>query len=173
MLALVRYSVIFITLKLYGPFLWMGFNFLKTRTTLRRQFTFYHKFPEIPGTHFIDLGRMNCWVDLGATQWFWRRDFDTFYKCSSNINVLSNVISKCSCDDAWETLLKRKGAMTDFFSFQEKSYFLSLLVRIRLKFIFHWKAHCFIQARSFLSSEVVINGAVHVAQIFYFFCHCC
>ena len=30
------------------------------------------KFPEIPGTHFIDLGRMKGWVELGATQWFSR-----------------------------------------------------------------------------------------------------
>ena len=30
------------TLKLYGPFLWMGFNCLKARATSRRQFTFYH-----------------------------------------------------------------------------------------------------------------------------------
>ena len=28
--------------KLYGPFLWMGFNCLKARPTSRRQFTFYH-----------------------------------------------------------------------------------------------------------------------------------
>ena len=28
--------------QLYGPFLWMGFNWLKVRATLRRQFTFYH-----------------------------------------------------------------------------------------------------------------------------------
>ena len=28
--------------KLYGPFLLMGFNCLKARATLRRQFTFYH-----------------------------------------------------------------------------------------------------------------------------------
>ena len=28
--------------KLYGPFLWMGFNCLKAWATLRRQFTFYH-----------------------------------------------------------------------------------------------------------------------------------
>ena len=28
--------------KLYGPFLWMGFNCLKARATLRKQFTFYH-----------------------------------------------------------------------------------------------------------------------------------
>ena len=35
---------------------------------------FITKFPEIPGTHFIDLGRMKGWVDLGATQWFWTRE---------------------------------------------------------------------------------------------------
>ena len=29
---------------------------------------FTTKFPEILGTHFIDLGRMKGWVDLGATQ---------------------------------------------------------------------------------------------------------
>ena len=37
--------------KIYGPFLWMGFNCLKATAT------------------FIDLGRMKGWVDLGATQW--------------------------------------------------------------------------------------------------------
>ena len=26
-----------------------------------------NKFPEIPGTHFIDLGRMKGWSELGAT----------------------------------------------------------------------------------------------------------
>ena len=31
---------------------------------------FITKFPEIPGTHFIDLLRMNVRVDLGTTQWF-------------------------------------------------------------------------------------------------------
>ena len=31
---------------------------------------FTTKFPDIPGFHFIDLGRMKGWVDLGATQWF-------------------------------------------------------------------------------------------------------
>ena len=32
------------------------------------------QFPEITGTHFIDLVRMKGWVDLGATQWFWTCD---------------------------------------------------------------------------------------------------
>ena len=40
------------------PLFMDGFNCLKARATSRRQFTFYTKFPEIPGTHFIDLGRM-------------------------------------------------------------------------------------------------------------------
>ena len=44
--------------QLYGPFLWMGFNGLKVRATSRRQLNFYHKFPEIPATHFIDLRKM-------------------------------------------------------------------------------------------------------------------
>ena len=35
---------------------------------------FTTKFPRIPGTHFIELGRMKGWVDLGATQWFGTRD---------------------------------------------------------------------------------------------------
>ena len=35
---------------------------------------FTTKFPEIPGTHFIDLGRMKGWVDLGDTKWFWTQD---------------------------------------------------------------------------------------------------
>ena len=43
--------------------------------SLRRgSLLFTTKFPEIPGTHFIDLGGMNGWVNLGATQWFWIRD---------------------------------------------------------------------------------------------------
>ena len=31
---------------------------------------FTTKFPDIPVTRFIDLGRMKGWVDLGAIQWF-------------------------------------------------------------------------------------------------------
>ena len=31
---------------------------------------FTTKSPEIPGTHFIDLGRMKGLVEFAATQWF-------------------------------------------------------------------------------------------------------
>ena len=36
----------------------------------RGSLLFIAKFPEIPGTHFVDLGRMKHSFDLGATQWF-------------------------------------------------------------------------------------------------------
>ena len=36
---------------------------------------FTTKFPEISGSHLIDLGRIKGWVDLGATQKFWTKDF--------------------------------------------------------------------------------------------------
>ena len=38
--------------KMYGPFLWIGFNCLKARATSRRQFTFYHKVPRNPWYSF-------------------------------------------------------------------------------------------------------------------------
>ena len=37
----------------------MGFNCLEARATLRKQFTFTTQFPEIPGTHFVDLERLS------------------------------------------------------------------------------------------------------------------
>ena len=42
------------------------------RAATRRQVTFYHfhKFPETPGTHLINLGRMKGRVNFGITQWF-------------------------------------------------------------------------------------------------------
>ena len=45
--------------KLYDPFLWMGFNCLKATTPLQGgSLLFTTKFPEISGTHLIDLGKM-------------------------------------------------------------------------------------------------------------------
>ena len=68
-------TVILILLKLYDCFLWIGFNCLKTTETLRGDsLLFTAKFPENPGTHLINLGRMKGWVDLGGTQWFWTQD---------------------------------------------------------------------------------------------------
>ena len=51
--------------------LWIGFNRLKTtEQLLGGSLVFITKFPEIPDTHLIDLGKVKSLVDLGATQWF-------------------------------------------------------------------------------------------------------
>ena len=45
--------------KLYVPFSWMGFSYLKTTKPLRRDSLLSTiKYPEIPGTHLIDFGTM-------------------------------------------------------------------------------------------------------------------
>ena len=45
--------------KLYGPFLWMGFNFLKVTESPRGdRFHFTTQSPGVPGAHLMDLGRM-------------------------------------------------------------------------------------------------------------------
>ena len=53
---------------LWYPFLWMGFNWLKAREPLwGGNLLFMTKFPEIPGTHLIELRRIKCWVNHGFT----------------------------------------------------------------------------------------------------------
>ena len=45
--------------KLYGPFLWIGFNCLKATEPLRGEsLLFTIQSPGFSGTHLIDLGRM-------------------------------------------------------------------------------------------------------------------
>ena len=69
-------------IKLYDPFLWVGFICLKATEPLwADSLLFTIKCPEISGTHLINLGRMKGWVNLGATQWFWTQDH-WFHKCS-------------------------------------------------------------------------------------------
>ena len=45
--------------KLYGPFLWLGFNCLKATDTLRGDYLLFNiQFSEVPGTQLINLRRM-------------------------------------------------------------------------------------------------------------------
>ena len=45
--------------KLYDPFLWIGFNYLKVTVPLQGDsLPFTTKSPGVPGTHLIDLGRI-------------------------------------------------------------------------------------------------------------------
>ena len=49
----------------------MRFNYLKATEPLREDsLLFTTKSPEVPGTYFIDRGRVKGCVDLGATQCF-------------------------------------------------------------------------------------------------------
>ena len=67
-----------LALQLYDPFLWMEFNCYKASEPLwGDSLLLTTKFPEIPGNHLIDLGRMKGWVNLETTQ-------TTMYKISGS-----------------------------------------------------------------------------------------
>ena len=54
-----------------APFYVWGSTVSRLEPLQESSLLFTTKFPNISGTHFIDLGRMKGWVNLGATQWFW------------------------------------------------------------------------------------------------------
>ena len=53
-----------------APFYGWGSTASKLEPLRGGSLLFTTKFPEIPGAHFIDLGRMKGLVDLASTQWF-------------------------------------------------------------------------------------------------------
>ena len=57
-----------------APFYGWGITASSLETLRGGSLLFSTKSPEIPGTHFIDLGGMKGWVDLEDTQWFWTRE---------------------------------------------------------------------------------------------------
>ena len=59
--------------KNYGPFYGWGSTASRVKPPCGGSLIFTTKFPEIPGTHFIDLGRMKGLVNLGAAHWFLTR----------------------------------------------------------------------------------------------------
>ena len=58
-------------LNFMAPFYAWGSTGSKLEPLQGDSLLFTTNFPEIHGTHFIDLERMKSWVDLGATQQFW------------------------------------------------------------------------------------------------------
>ena len=54
-----------------APFYGLGSTASRPESLRGGSLLFNRKFPEVPGTHFIDLGRIKSWVDLATTQWFW------------------------------------------------------------------------------------------------------
>ena len=57
--------------KLFGPFLWTGFNCLIVTVPLQGDSFLFSTSPWVSCTHLIDHGRIKCWVDLKSTKWFW------------------------------------------------------------------------------------------------------
>ena len=54
----------------------MGFHSSKAAAALRGDsFLFTIQFPWVTCNQLIDLKKMKSWVDLGATQWLWTREF--------------------------------------------------------------------------------------------------
>ena len=53
-----------------APFYGWGSTASKVEPLRGDSLLFTTKFPEIPGTDFIDLGKRKGSVNLGATQWF-------------------------------------------------------------------------------------------------------
>ena len=61
-------------LKLYGTFLWMGFNYLKATESLPGDSLFFTiQSPGVSRTHLINFSRIKGWnnLDLEATQQIW------------------------------------------------------------------------------------------------------
>ena len=63
-----------VILKVMAPFYGWGSTASRLESLRGCSLLFTTKSPEIPGTLFINLGRVKGWVDLEATQWFWTRD---------------------------------------------------------------------------------------------------
>ena len=84
--------------KLYGPFLWMGLNYLKATEPLRGDSLFLtNQSPGVPGTHLIDFRRMKecslSWshpvvLNLG------RLDWET---STLTITIIRKRYVKCKC----------------------------------------------------------------------------
>ena len=79
------------------------------RNTKRRQFTFYHKSPEIPSNHLSELRRMKVWVEYGVTQYLSRRKINHDYNNNRSFEGIVNVVKLPSYQNSekaeWEFLI--------------------------------------------------------------------
>ena len=78
---------------------------------------------------------------------------NTFFRCSSNVNLTSKITRRCVWKLTWETLLllKSKGGCVTFFNFLLNISW-ACLQQSGLKVIFHWKAQSLIFLRSLFDS---------------------
>ena len=105
----------------YAPFLRMGFNYPKPKEPLKGDILlFTTKSPWVPSTHFINLEKMEGWVNLGATQWFWTQDWRSSVLTTKPMpHVFCYVFSLSS-----NCLLSRSLSNTAEYSNYKKTLFL-------------------------------------------------
>ena len=79
---------------------------------------------------------------------------NTFFRCSSNVNLTSKITPRCVWKLTWETLLllKSKGECVAFFNFLLNMISWAFLLRSGLKVNFHWKVQSLIFFRSLFNS---------------------
>ena len=91
------------------------------RATTGRQFSLvFTKFPESPGTHLINLGRMKGWVNLEATQWFWSWDPLNLSSC------INGVITKYKLKSKYVKLTKLWPLTVNYVKMSSQSYLADL-----------------------------------------------
>ena len=80
--------------------------------------------------------------------------FRTLLRCSSKVNLTSNVTPRCFWEEVCKTLLllKTKDGCGSFFILRLKITSWACLLGSGLKLIFHWKAHLLIFFRSSFNS---------------------
>ena len=71
---------------------------------------------------------------------------NTFFRCSSNVNLMSKITPTCVWELTWETLLllKNKGRCATLFNLLLNMISWACLLQSELKVIFHWKAQSLI-----------------------------
>ena len=98
--------------KTFSGIRWCGSTASRLQPPWGGSLLFMIQFPEISGTHFIDLGRMKGWLDLRATQWFWTRDPQSSTlttRSGSGISLVTFVIMESSHIWSVMMLCKRVG----------------------------------------------------------------
>ena len=107
--------------KIYGPFLWMRFNCLKSRATSRRQFTSYQSCYETPGDSWLEVWvecieeyRFIEVVTTVAKSWQWGSEVEDekicFFCLFSRLMALKRmgIVNNYEVDFCWNLLTDKQ-----------------------------------------------------------------
>ena len=122
--------IVFFKKNFMAPFYGWGSTTSRLQPLRGGSLLFTIQFPGISGTHFIDLGRMKGWVNLGTTQWFWTWDPFMFH-CHFRFNSYPSVINTFI-----NVFIKKLSEIFSFCSFEEcgKEISVGLVITV-IKFL--------------------------------------